>query len=284
MKIFDRLTKSEILPKFSSKQNGSCRVNECLNESNNIINIIFGVKCRNIINGDKICKNIIFNKCEFNHVDFLNLYNQTFIDCVFKNCYFYNVDSITMRNCSGINTIIAYPGYICGKCEFTNCFGISFTSDPDEKLELIIENSPEASDFLEYIKRKKLKSEKEKQKILELRKSIKYGYKIVNAPILVKLSFPDDARIVNINKDKSRCDYAKVESVTIVNDFGGNGVVNKAKEPCKYEVGEFVYPDRFDPNPNNECGHGIHFCKDIENLPIYTCISDKELEVIKHLI
>ena len=92
---------------------------------------------------------------------------------------------------------------------------------------------------------KKLEEEK------ELRAKLKYGYKVVFAPVLVKLSFPDDAELVNLKSSKSRANKAFVESVTMLKNFEGEGVTNYSySDILNYKVGEVVYPDKFDNNTN----------------------------------
>lgn len=186
-----------------------------------------------------------------------------------------------MKDCTGFDSIVTHSGTISGKCEFTNCHGIRFDCNVSPDAELIVNDTPPLDDLLKYIEEKKRLAEEARLRNLELRKSVKYGYKIVDAPVLVKLSFPDEAELVNLDKDKSRASVARVESIHVVNDFGAEGVTNRSYKPCRYEVGQLVYPDSYDPDPNQDCGHGIHFCKDIESLQEYGNLTSTQIESIK---
>lgn len=293
MKIFDRTTNKEILSKSRSKTTGTDRVIECLlrTKGEPIHNIIFGKLSVGKINWESIPENIVFEECIFNHVTFMFPTKVTFINCEFYKCTFTPfIRDITIRNCKGdLNKVSSEIGHfndsiIYGVCEFINCSGIKFygTIDPDSKL--IVENSPELNSEIERLEKTKKDIEEHRLKNLELRKFIKYGYKIVDVPVLVKLSFPDEAEIVNLDKDKSRASMARVESVHIINDFGTEGVTNNQYYRCDYKVGEIAYPDSFDKNYKNDCGHGIHFCKDFQDLDKYSCLTYNQMEHIKSII
>lgn len=82
-----------------------------------------------------------------------------------------------------------------------------------------------------------------------------------NGPFLVQLEIPSDARRCSATTEKCRCEKAKVLSIT--NIESGLSIdkitnINRGKR-CIYEVGEMVYPDKFDENRWNECSNGIHF-------------------------
>lgn len=284
MKIFDRTTDTEIFPRTKLKSAGTDRVIECFlkTQGDDIINIIFGTTSRGCINGGNLPRNLVFNGCEFNYVNFKKMSDCTFINCNFKKCTFIGLTNVTMKDCTGFDSDINYSSIISGKCEFTNCHGIRFDCNVSPDIELTFNNTPALDELLEHIEERKRVVEEARLRNLELRKSVKYGYKIIIAPVLVKLSFPDDAELVNLDKDKSRASVARVESIHVVNDFGAEGVTNESYKPCRYEVGQLVYPDSYDPDPDQNCGHGIHFCKDIESLQEYGSLTSKQIKSIKN--
>lgn len=285
MKIFDRTTGLEIFPRIKSRSAGTDRVIECFlkTRGEDITDITFGVTSRGCINGKILPKNVVFNRCKFCYVDFNEMSDCTFINCDFVNCDFLGLANVTMKDCNGFGSLVSKT--ISGKCEFTNCCGIQFnyknSINVPHDADIISNNTPALDKLLKFIEEKKRLAEEARLKNLELRKSVKCGYKVVNAPVLVKLSFPDEAEIVNLDKAKSRASVAMVESVHIINDFGAEGVTNRSYKPCRYEVGQLVYPDSYDPNPDQDCGHGIHFCKNIEDLREYGNLTSKQIESIK---
>ncbi len=284
MKIFDRTTNKEILPRVKSRSAGTDRVIECFLKTRGaeISNIIFGSTSRGYVDGEGLPRNIVFNGCKFNYVCFCRISDCTFINCEFYKCEFReNLSNITMRDCSGTGSIADCSSYISGNCEFTDCDGIIFSGRVDLDANVVAKNTPSLERLLASIEKQRKLTEESRLKSLELRKSVKYGYKVVNAPVLVKLSFPDDAELVNLDKDKSRASVAMVESIHVINDFGAEGVTNRQYKRCEYRVGELVFPDRYDPNPNQDCGHGIHFCKNIENLREYGSLTSEQIESIK---
>lgn len=284
MKIFDRITNKEILPRVKSRSVGTDRVIECFLNTRGaeITNIIFGSTSRGYVDGEGLPRNIVFNGCKFNYVYFINMSDCTFINCEFYKCEFVgNMSSIIMRDCSGTESVTDYSGFISGNCEFTNCNGIFFNGGISSDANIVANNTPALEKLLARIEENRRLAEEARLKSLELRKSIKYGYKVVSAPVLVKLSFPDEAELVNLDKDKSRASVAMVESVHVINDFGAEGVTNRQYNRCEYRVGELVFPDSYDPNPNQDCGHGIHFCKDIESLQEYGSLTSEQIESIK---
>ena len=87
------------------------------------------------------------------------------------------------------------------------------------------------------------------------------GWKKVNN-VLIKLEIPADAKRSSATTNKCRCDKAKV--LGFYNALGTEELditelVNDEYEECKYVKGEMVYPDFFDEDRWNECGHGIYF-------------------------
>lgn len=284
MKIFDRITNKEILPRVKSRSVGTDRVIECFLNTRGaeVTNIIFGSTSRGYVDGEGLPRNIVFNGCKFNYVHFNHMSDCTFINCEFYKCEFIgSISNMIMRDCSGIGSSTDYSGSISGNCEFTNCNGILFNGEISPDANIVANNTPALEKLLARIEENRRLAEVARLKSLELRKSIKYGYKVVNAPVLVKLSFPEEAELVNIDKDKSRASVAMVESVHVINDFGAEGVTNKQYNRCEYRVGELVFPDSYDPNPNQDCGHGIHFCKNIEDLKEYGNLTSKQIESIK---
>lgn len=284
MKIFDRTTNKEILPRVKSRSAGTDRVIECFlnTRGTEISNIIFGSTSRGYVDGEGLPRNTVFNGCKFNYVCFRRMSDCTFINCEFYKCEFVkNLSNITMRNCSGVGSIVDYSSLISGNCEFTDCNGIIFNGRVDLDANVVAKNTPSLERLLASIEKQRKLAEESRLLSLELRKSVKYGYKVVNAPVLVKLSFPDEAELVNLDKDKSRASVAMVESIHVINDFGAEGVTNRQYKRCEYRVGELVFPDRYDPNPNQDCRHGIHFCKNIENLKEYGNLTSEQIESIK---
>lgn len=134
---------------------------------------------------------------------------------------------------------------------------------------------------MQHYTEKKLEQER---LVKEFRESKKYGYKIVEARFLVKLSFPEDAELVNVNEDKSRADKAFVESVKLLKEFDGGGVTNYDYSIANYRVGEEIYPDYFDDDVNNKCGHGIHFCVDPEYLERHFSLKSEEKNLIREYV
>lgn len=238
--------------------------------SNTIKDLEFGTTARGTI---RDMRNIIFENCNFNYVTFIDVRKVTFKNCQFSKCEFaVYVDEVDFNTCHGdIHLLREYKSYF-GIMNITNCdFNINASYD-QLKLANIVD-SPFLIPIQEKIEKLRLEHEQELEENRKLRESLKYGYKIVHAPVLVKLSFPEDAELVNINKQKSRASKAKVESVAIIKGFDGEGVTNyNYADHLAYKVGEIVYPDAFDNNPNEDCGHGIHFCIDPKNLAYYATV------------
>lgn len=101
-----------------------------------------------------------------------------------------------------------------------------------------------------------------------------YGWKKLQDQLIAHLEIPATAkRVACFGKDKKcRADRAKVLAVYIgcpsarawnaangkSNEVSG-GTSAFAKTRVWYEVGKMIVADMFDPNPNNECSHGINF-------------------------
>ena len=253
-----------------------------------ICNIIFGKSAIGWIHGKSIPEGIVFKECIFNRVFFGELTKVTFINCEFYTCTFRTfIKDIVMRDCKGASNVVnsSYPNdNIYGVCEFINCSGIRFNGNINIDAKLTVENTPELDSLIDDLEEVKRKIEKDRLKNLELRKPLKYGYKIVYTPVLVKLSFPDETEFVNLDKEKSRANMAMVESIHIINEFGSEGVTNHKYKRCDYKVGEIVYPDSFDRNPEEYCGHGIHFYTDIQDLCNLQRLTDKQIESVKSII
>ena len=86
------------------------------------------------------------------------------------------------------------------------------------------------------------------------------GWKKINK-ILIKLEIPEDARRSSATTKKCRCDKAKVLGFYDLNstELNIDKIINNSYNTCEYIKGEMVYPDSFDEDRWNECGHGIHF-------------------------
>jgi hypothetical protein len=288
MTIIDRNTGIEIKPNSYRRVSGTDRIIECLLNGTNIIDIIFGTTSRGIIDWKEIPSEVIFNNCTFNYVTFKTVSNCTFKNCYFKKCEFYSMKDVILENCTGISSELYNSDdlfMLLGNCSFTDCSGLTFMGQIDPNAIIKSTNCPNLNKALDKVEQFKKYIEDKKRESNELRKYIKYGYKVVNAPVLVKLSFPDEADIINLDRDKSRASMAFVEDVYPINYFEGKGVTNTEYEPfCNYEVGKIVYPDSFNINPDEECGHGIHFCKDIENLTKYACLNSDQIKSIKKML
>lgn len=288
MKIFDRQTCNEIQSR-TSRVSGSDHVRDQLVRHGSIKNIIFGSSARGTIADIAYKSQTVFENCKFNYVTFQRLANCAFINCEFYKCEFYNSDDLKFDSCFTLADHVDLHN-VTGAIEFYNCPNLSvffygcYYGNMVKRPQIVSDGSCKAVE--EYLDKIKEQLEKEEEaRILndKIRAGLAYGYKVVSANVLVKLSFPQDAELVNLDKRKSRASKAFVESVRIINDFKGEGVTNMCYAPLDYKVGEVVVPDNFDPNPNQDCGHGIHFCKEIKDLPNYTTISYKQAEYLKSI-
>ena len=87
------------------------------------------------------------------------------------------------------------------------------------------------------------------------------GYKKCFNDLLVTLLIPADARRVCSTTRPCRCDKAKVINIT---SFDYKEHYKEAWSLCastdfKYTLGEYVFPDSFNPDRWMESTHGIHF-------------------------
>ena len=87
------------------------------------------------------------------------------------------------------------------------------------------------------------------------------GYKKCFNDLIVTLLIPADARRVSSTTRPCRCDKAKVINIT---SFDETEHYKEAWSLCssydfKYPLGEYVYPDSFNPDRWMESTHGIHF-------------------------
>lgn len=247
----------------------------------------------NVFNNYSLNRSISYYRITFKNCHFSNCYIRLpytlFVNCTFNGCTFERIIDCTFKECKGSeNTIQKYSNYYCdisGTVTFENCalsIILSRKIKIDSATKFKVVNSPQLSYLLlEYINTlNNNKKEEEKQK--ELRKDLKYGYKIVYAPVLVKLSFPESAKVVNLDIDSSKADCAYVESIQLIgeNTLNLDSVTNFKFQPLTYKVGENVYSNGFD---YDIYGPGIHFVTDIENLPSATDLSDNEFNIIKKL-
>jgi len=75
---------------------------------------------------------------------------------------------------------------------------------------------------------------------------------------IAKLLIPANAERVNaIGYRKCRFGFAKVLEIW-QDGVQVNAGLSIHGEGTLYKVGEIVKPDKFDPNPLEECSHGIH--------------------------
>lgn len=270
MKIFDNKTNNEIIS-LSYRTTGTDRVLDCVLQFGTIKDITFGSTARGTIKDLNLNKPIVFENCFFNYVTFMRVQNCVFINCSFKNCEIHNSANITLKGCtSQLTTINGMSGkWVVENCSSFIFGGYGWNSGSD----IVVKTDGSChslNSVLEMHQKQLAEQEEARRKSEELRKSIKYGYKVVQAPVLIKLSFPEDAELINLDKSKSRASKAYVEAIKVLNDFNGEGVTNKAYHPyCDYQVGKMVYPDSFNASPSESCGHGIHFCKNLEDIPNY---------------
>ncbi len=86
------------------------------------------------------------------------------------------------------------------------------------------------------------------------------AYKWVEGYI-IKLLIPEDAKRSSAFGFKCRASYAKVLDIyePKQKQLHLDKIINTNRHLTKYEVGKFVYPDKFDVNRFAECSNGIHF-------------------------
>lgn len=81
---------------------------------------------------------------------------------------------------------------------------------------------------------------------------------------IVKLWIPSDAKRVSGTIRYCRCDKARVEAIE-----GATEAWSMNDPGMKYEVGAFVYADKFDDDRWENYGHGIYFFVDREEAVRY---------------
>ena len=95
------------------------------------------------------------------------------------------------------------------------------------------------------------------------------GYKRASG-CMVKLLILDDAKRSSATTYKCRCDKAKVLDIIDINTGESMEKARSNYDPnFIYEVGEIVSVDNFDDNRWNECGTGIHFFMNRNNVLNY---------------
>lgn len=92
-------------------------------------------------------------------------------------------------------------------------------------------------------------------------KKVYIYFETYRGKFIVTLKIPEDAkRIQANNSNKCRSDKALVLSIERISDnHHVLEITNNLKKKCRYEVGQMVYADSFDDNPDKICTHGIHF-------------------------
>lgn len=209
-----------------------------------------------------ILKNcIMFNKNKsgfaFNNIDFLRitlnddiLASNIFHDAVFTNCDFDRVTCVRINfsNATFINTTFDFSKFIdCSftntnfcesnrykHCDFYDSDFFNVTNPPYIPLAC-----PSEGSFIGWKKARSI-----------------YNFE----GVLIKLYIPANAKRSSATGKKCRCDRAKVLDITTLD---GKQHIDKAmsfKDPdFIYKVGDYVIPDRFDPDRFCECSSGIHF-------------------------
>jgi hypothetical protein len=88
---------------------------------------------------------------------------------------------------------------------------------------------------------------------------------------IAKLEIPDNSkRTASLVGRKCRAEFAKVIEI-----YNYSGVKLDTGTSCydstiKYDIGEIIYPDRYNPDIRVECTHGIHFFLTREEAEAYT--------------
>ena len=95
--------------------------------------------------------------------------------------------------------------------------------------------------------------------------------------VIAKLIIPKDAAVIFTNH-KCRASYAIVDGFYSCDRLSEPGLSKKLNTKLAfsawntsfyYEDGKTVTPDSFDPDPNIECSHGIHFFRTYEEARRY---------------
>ena len=77
---------------------------------------------------------------------------------------------------------------------------------------------------------------------------------------MVKLLIPSDAkRHTPIGRRKCRCEFAEVLEIINANGNKIKSAMSTYDNNFKYNTGETVVPNSYDPDPLKECSNGIHF-------------------------
>ncbi len=224
--------------------------------------------------------NVTYVNCRFENLTIESSNLNFYINCTFDHCKIFGLANTRLINCVSEETII--EGSITKSSEFINCTGFKF----DKESIPIFEKSIQIinSECIKIIQDIYINTACEKNK--KLRESITYGYKLINVPVIVKASFPCNARMV-CNEDRTfRTDVAYVEAIEYLGGYNANSVVNlKFPDCCVYKVGQNVYPDTFDDDLAVVGGHGLHFFSNLEELNKVTAysksIEDKVNDLIK---
>lgn len=271
MRIFNINTEQEISPSIINKITLKERVIDEANKGNNIIqDILFNKSTtRSFLITKLNHQKIFFNNCKFRYINF-DIANIEFNNCIFEKCNFIFLKDVKFNNCNGTKTsyFSCNGEYVIlkGLIEIINTFGFDNTDNfkSDSIFELKIINSPDFQNLeIKYNKnQEKIKEqfELEQKREEKLASGDFIGYKIINVPYLVLLKFDKDTQFVNLIKSKSRANKAIVKDfIRLVEDK--STIVNYShSDYLKYEIGKEVYPDSFDSDYREICGHGIHFC------------------------
>lgn len=222
------MTKDEILKKLDTeRKNGTNSfVKAEFDDNLDLSNIDFS----GINFTDAIGENINFSNCNLSNCDFtgsrfehVNFDSANLQKSLLKNC--------DMRYANFHNADCRGTKFSCTIMECSNHEGIII----DDATENYRMHCPEKGAFL--------------------------GYKKCFNDLLVTLLIPADARRVCSTTRPCRCDKAKVINIT---SFDYKEHYKEAWSLCastdfKYTLGEYVYPDSFNPDRWMESTHGIHF-------------------------
>lgn len=222
------MTKDEILKKLDTeRKNGTNSfVKAEFDDNLDLSNIDFS----GINFTDAIGENINFSNCNLSNCDFtgsrfehVNFDSANLQKAILKNC--------DMRYANFHNADCRGTKFSCTIMECSNHEGIII----DDTTENYRMHCPEKGAFL--------------------------GYKKCFNDLLVTLLIPADARRVCSTTRPCRCDKAKVINIT---SFDYKEHYKEAWSLCastdfKYTLGEYVYPDSFNPDRWMESTHGIHF-------------------------
>jgi len=87
------------------------------------------------------------------------------------------------------------------------------------------------------------------------------GWKKGQDNCIIELEIPKEAKRHNyLGGRKCRAEFVKVIEIRDSKGHKVKECYNGTNDnKILYKVGEMVYPDKYDPNPLNECSNGIHF-------------------------